>query len=291
MTGQQLGEMFDSTTAADIPAGAVMVGAYLRPSRYQWSAADRARFPYARFVNITPSASVYGTEDGFPVHVLDVENGDATADQVPGWVTNSRAAGQEPTVYTFLANWAAVIRAIDAAHLAHPPYWIASWNNTRDLPSITVNGVTHTATAHQYAGSATSGGHYDRSCVAPYWPGVDPAPTPAPATEEDMGFSVQVSGTGDGTVQSVQVPAAGMKYINFATGFGNTLTIKQALCYGATPADPAPAAMALTPVHADGEDWVIDNDRPGPVPLPDGVRTVSVEFTCNGNATIYTSLA
>jgi hypothetical protein len=106
-----------------------------------------------------------------------------------------------------------------------------------------------------------------------------------------MGYSAQVTGNGDGTEQSVQLPAAGMKFLNFSTGFGNQLTIKQALCFADTPIEPMPAVGALAPVHAAGSDWVIDNDRPGPVGLPAGVRTVSVLFTCSGNATIWTSLA
>ncbi len=134
-------------------------------------------------------------------------------------------------------------------------------------------------------------GHVDESeLMNGYSPAADALPVAAVniLEDDDMGFSVQVSGTGDGTLQSVQVPAAGMKFINFSTGFGNQLTVKQALCFGDTPSDPS-AVTALAPVHAEGSDWVIDNDRPGPVALPTGCRNVSVEFVCDGNATIWTS--
>jgi hypothetical protein len=148
----------------------------------------------------------------------------------------------------------------------------------------------------QYSSSATVPGilgHVDESeLMNGYTPAADSVAVPILATTEDeMGYTAQVSGNGDGTEQSVQVPAAGMKFLNFSTGFGNQLTIKQALCFGDTPNAAEPAVAALAPVHAAGSDWVIDNDRPGPVGLPAGVRTVSVLFTCSGNATIWTSLA
>lgn len=165
-----LGIMYDSTTASDIPAGAVRVAGYVKPSGFAWTDADWARFTNAVKVRITPSASVFGPG----IHVLDIEPGDASPAQVAAWVRNSRAAGQEGTPYCSMSKWADVIRAIDAAALVHPPYWVAGYPGGGPvLPTITVNGVSHTATAHQYAGSATSGGHYDLSVVAPYWPGVD----------------------------------------------------------------------------------------------------------------------
>lgn len=133
-------------------------------------------------------------------------------------------------------------------------------------------------------------GHVDESELMNGWtPAADRLGAALVITEDEMGYSAAVAGTGDGTEQSVQVPAAGMKYINFSTGFGNQLTIKQALCFSDTPLEPMPAVGALAPVHPAGSDWVIDNDRPGPVALPAGCRNVSVLFTCSGNAVIWTS--
>lgn len=161
--------MDDSVNWAAIPTNLPLVAGYVPPSSFAWSAAAWAHFPNSIQVRITPSASVHG----LGIQVLDVEPGDATAAQVPGWVTASRAAGQEPTAYTAYGNWAAVINACVAAHVAVPQFWIAEWNNQQNLPSITVGGVTYTAVAHQYADPATSGGDWDSSVVADAWPGVD----------------------------------------------------------------------------------------------------------------------
>jgi hypothetical protein len=162
--------LYDSTNPADIPTSAAMVGGYVSPSRFAWNAAGWARFPNAVKVAITPSASHYG----LGVHVLDVETGDATPGQVPGWVTSSRNAGQPPTVYMNVATWPAVIRACTSAGVPMPEFWVAAWNGVQNLPSITVDGVTYTAIAHQYADpNSGSGGHYDLSIAADHWPGVD----------------------------------------------------------------------------------------------------------------------
>lgn len=163
--------MKDSVNWQAIPIGTPIVAGYVPPSHFAWPPEAWARFAGSVEVRITPSVSVWG--EG--IQVLDVEPGDASASQVPGWVANSRNAGQEPTVYTSATNWAAVINACYNAGVAMPQFWIADWNDVANLPSITVGVVTATAVAHQYAGSATSGGDYDLSTVADYWPGVDGA--------------------------------------------------------------------------------------------------------------------
>ena len=153
--------MYDSITAADIPAGAAMVAGYIDLSS-RWSAADWARFPNATKVRITRSAS---TNDG---HVLDVERFLATPDQAPGWVQMRRAAGADPSVYCGAAALSTVQAAFAAAGVAQPHYWVAHYDNAPQVPSGCV--------AKQYINDPTSGGHYDLSAVADYWPGVDPAP-------------------------------------------------------------------------------------------------------------------
>ncbi len=163
--------MKDSVNWQSIPVGTPIVAGYVRPSHFAWPPEAWARFAGSVEVRITPSVSVWGPG----IQVLDVEPGDASASQVPGWVANSRNSGQEPTVYTSATNWANVITACRNAGVGVPEFWIADWNDVGDLPSITVDGVSYTAVAHQYAGSATSGGDYDLSTVADYWPGVDGA--------------------------------------------------------------------------------------------------------------------
>lgn len=160
--------MYDSVRPAAIPRNAEMVAGYLPPSRYAWSTQDWARFPKAVKVQIAIFASV---NDG---HVLDVEPGDATPAEAPGWVTRRRAAGVDPTVYCNLSTWPTVRAEFRRQGVAEPHYWIARYDNHAEM----IAG----AVAKQYADPATHGrGHYDLSIVADHWPGVD-----TPTVEDDM---------------------------------------------------------------------------------------------------------
>ena len=141
--------LYDSVTAADIPADAEMVSGYV-DGRYRWSPSDWARFPHAVQVRIAVSAS---TNDG---DVLDVEPGDATPAQCPDWIRMRQAAGlPRPTIYCNRSTMGAVQ---DACRGLSYSLWIAEWT-----------GSAHPilgAVAVQYASPGTgSGGHYDLSAV------------------------------------------------------------------------------------------------------------------------------
>lgn len=159
----------DSVNWSAIPVGTPVVMGYVPPSHFAWPAAAWARFAGSVLVRITPSAGTFGKG----IQVLDVETGDATPAQVPGWVNASRGAGQEPTAYMNQSTWGAVIQACLGAQVAVPQFWVANWDGVGDLPTITINGVTYTAIAHQFADPPASGGDWDESIVADYWPGVD----------------------------------------------------------------------------------------------------------------------
>ena len=153
--------MYDSVTPSAIPRSARMVAGYLPPSRYAWSAAEWALFPQARKVRIAIFADV---NDG---HVLDVEPGDATPAQAPGWVVMRRRAGVDPSVYCNASTWPTVRREFQRRGIREPHYWIAKYDNVARL----IPG----AVAKQYADPPTHGrGHFDLSIVADHWPGVDP---------------------------------------------------------------------------------------------------------------------
>jgi hypothetical protein len=147
--------MFDSIDASQIPADAQMVAGYVN-GIYAWSAADWARFPHAVHVTVTVNAG--GSAD-----VLDVENGDASPAEAPGWI----AAHPNGSIYCDSSTWPAVRAAFGSRPL--PPFWIANYNG--DASSIPAGAV-----AAQYEDA----GPYDLSVVADYWPGVDPAPSPSP---------------------------------------------------------------------------------------------------------------
>jgi hypothetical protein len=159
--------MYDSVTVADLPADGDLYAAY-ETGRYRNIDKVRERFPNRLVVGICTQARYnLGT-------VLDVEPGDATAQEAPPWVQRRRDAGIVPTVYTYWANWPAVRQAFWAVGEPEPFYWIARYDNKPVLGAGMV--------AKQFANASQTGGHYDMSVVANYWPGVDEEPM----TEQDF---------------------------------------------------------------------------------------------------------
>ncbi|MDI5966123.1 hypothetical protein [Streptantibioticus silvisoli] len=155
--------MYDGVTVADLPSGAPLYAGYV-DGIYANVTALRKRFPKARVVEIAVFASTHAGQ------VLDVETGDATPAQAPGWVTARRHAGADPTVYCNSSTWPSVRAAFTKAGVAQPHYWIADYDGKATVPSGAV--------AKQFKSTA----HYDQSVVADYWPGVDPE-------EDDMALS------------------------------------------------------------------------------------------------------
>lgn len=170
--------MYDSVEAGAIPTSAALVAGYV-DGHFVWSDADWARFPHSRKVRIAVFAD---TNDG---HVLDVEQGNATPTEAPGWVLMRREAGIDPTVYCSLSWWTGLRNQFIGQGVAEPHWWIASYD---DQPVIPVGAI-----AKQYADDTIVGAHYDVSAVADYWPGIDPAPYD-PRKEDDMIHLVKVEG-------------------------------------------------------------------------------------------------
>ena len=165
--------MFDALPGAfhGIPADAQLVAGYIDSGGPQYPVmtdAEWALYPNAVHVRIATQA---GTNDG---HVLDVESGDATPEQAPGWVKMRRAAGADPSVYCSSSAWQTVRDQFAAQGIPEPHWWIASYSQPPDTT------IPAGAVAHQWGGNMDGG--YDVSSVADFWPGVDVA---APAHRED----------------------------------------------------------------------------------------------------------
>lgn len=182
-------KMADAVNPDNIPVGVYpLVAGYINGPVSQWPAAGWARHAgRSILVRITVFAS---TNDG---HVLDVEQGDATPAQAPGWVKMRRAAGTDPTVYCSEAVWPAVRKAFAAAKVPEPHYWVAAYPGEGQV-------IPAGAIAHQYVDL----GPLDESVVADYWPGVDGG---------DMSFDLLTalpdpkSVAGTGTVQEALTAA------------------------------------------------------------------------------------
>lgn len=153
--------MGDSTNAADVPNLPMVAGYVSGP--YTWTAAEWALHPGAVKVRIATQANV---NDG---DVLDVERGDATPGEAPGWVAMRKAAGHPaPCIYMNQSTWPACIAAFGGG--PQPLWWVANYDDVAAIPPGAI--------AKQYADSTQTGGHFDLSNVADYWPGVDPPPQP-----------------------------------------------------------------------------------------------------------------
>lgn len=120
--------MYDTTTPEAIPADAIAVAAYLNGA-WPTLAAVKARFwGKSKIITITVSAN----EDA---DCLDVETGDATPDQAPGWVHRQRQQKphKRPWIYANLSTMAMVIIHLQEAGIRrdHVFLWTAHPTNKR----------------------------------------------------------------------------------------------------------------------------------------------------------------
>src|SRR5579862_72760 len=102
--------MFDDVDVHQMPAGAYAYAGYL-DGKYANFAQVKAANPTAHLVGIVVRAS----DDG---DALDVEPGDATMSQAPGWVTRQHArSAARPIVYVSAANAQSMISTLTAARI------------------------------------------------------------------------------------------------------------------------------------------------------------------------------
>jgi hypothetical protein len=157
-------QMYDSTNPNSIPTNAQMVAGYIDGTLYKWPDSVWSRFPDSVKVRIARRVT---TNDG---HVLDVELGIPTvwppSQRIVDWVQMRRASGMEPTIYcNQLNDWQNIRQLFINARVKEPQWWVARYNNVQTIPKGAI--------AKQYANPPLSGGHYDLSVVADFWPGVD----------------------------------------------------------------------------------------------------------------------
>lgn len=147
--------MYDSENVAAIPLNAKMVAGYVDEPGRTWDALV-ARFRRARKLSITRTPT--DTAD-----FLDVENGAATALDVPGWCNRMRLARRVPGVYCSISKWQSVAGACASAKVQPPIRWDADWTG---VPHLTSGSV-----ATQYASPTVpdplNEGDFDLSLVDP----------------------------------------------------------------------------------------------------------------------------
>lgn len=148
--------MFDDIIAQNVPDGGDWYAGY---DDGHWPDADslQQRFPNKRILRVTVNPQdIVGD-------VLDVEQGDARPEDLPGWLVRRRAIspGQLFWGYCSLSLWQACRDQLRLASVREPLWWIAHYDND---PTIPVG-----AQAKQYQ----STGDYDISSVLDWIPRFD----------------------------------------------------------------------------------------------------------------------
>lgn len=203
--------MYDAVTPSGIPAGATLIAGYA-DGHYANLPALKARFPHAVVVGIAVTASFNGGT------ILDVEKGDATPAEAPGWVVKRRAAGVDPTVYCNSSTWPSVKTAFTKAGVAQPHYWIAHYDGDPTIPAGAV--------AKQWRNADS----FDQSSVAAYWPGVDPKPTPPKPAKPKVSLAhiVSAAKTDPKAKQGHQTHPADVRVVEAALHAGGYLAERYA---------------------------------------------------------------
>lgn len=119
---------YDDVTASLIPSTATFVFYYC-DGRYANFSAVKARCPNATFISIAVTAS----DDA---QALDVEPGDATNAEAPGWVKRQRARGvTRPILYTSAGNAEALISECAANGVSRSEYalWTAHYTGKQHV--------------------------------------------------------------------------------------------------------------------------------------------------------------
>lgn len=156
--------MYDGITPASVPKGGDFYGGYVA-GNWPDFAQLLADEPGAHLISIAVQADEYAD-------CLDVETGDATPVQAPGWAERQRADGNPyPWVYMNQSTWPDVIAAFTAQNVAPPLYWVANYNGDPTIPAGAI-AKQHTNTPG-----------YDKSSVADYVPGIDPPEDPMTAAD------------------------------------------------------------------------------------------------------------
>jgi hypothetical protein len=155
---------YDSVTPGNIPSDAPVVAGYI-DGFYAWP-----QSAWDRFTGFRLSIAVHPSTNAGDV--LDIETGDATPSQGPGWVAMRRRSGHpNPGVYCSAAILGQVLAAFDAAGVARPWVWVAAYPGCGQSLCGYTNGI-----GHQYGDV----GPYDLTVWDPSITTIHGGPAPVP---------------------------------------------------------------------------------------------------------------
>jgi hypothetical protein len=158
--------MYDSVDVSQIPADAEAVAGYTSGKWPTYNALV-TRFPKAHHLSIAINAHEYA-------RCLDVENGDATNAEAPGWFKNyaQKSAALPAIFYSSFSNIAALVKVLANAGIPRSAYLIWSADYFEGAPRIDPG-----CDATQYWDKAL-GRNLDVSLCLDKFFGAEPAPKP-----------------------------------------------------------------------------------------------------------------
>jgi hypothetical protein len=212
--------MWDDITVSTLPTGGSYAYAGYVDGLWPTYSAIKARFPGHRLVSV----AVFASDNA---ECLDIENGDASISEAPGWFERQVARGvYRPIFYIQASNVKALEQVLAAHHIARSAYriWTAHYAGKAHLcaPRSCGYGLSE-ADGTQWTKTAL-GLNLDRSLLLPNFFDPRPAPKPpvnpppaVPTWEEAMMNSLPTLKQGDkdgpGKVEFVGRMQALIKYI------------------------------------------------------------------------------
>lgn len=210
--------LYDSTDASIIPPNPLLAG-YINgryPSYYQMVLNN----PTSTVLSITVKA--HNTDGAYVVaDILDIESGDATPSEAPGWTQAMRALSR-PIIWNYcsrLGTWPDTKAAYLSNGIPTPDFWIADYTGQ---PHLVPGSVATQWTDHL--------GQYDISLTNGSWP-LSPLVPPSPLPP------IQTYSVGDKTMNivAIRTDANGNGYLLTDIPWGN---FQAATIQGSDP-DPA----------------------------------------------------
>jgi hypothetical protein len=230
--------MYDAIAVGNIPQNATAAAGYV-DGMWPTLLELKARLPHAHVLSI----AVFAADDA---DCLDVEQGDATPAEAPGWVLRQQDRGAyRPAVYTSVSNVPAVLSALGAAGIPRSGVriWSAHYTGITHIcgPSTCAYpGLTINCDATQFT-DVSHGLPLDASLVSGTFFDGPPKP-PAPQTFIPQGDGVFFLPNGSGAVAALPVP-------RFVLGAGPA----------GTPAIVAPTVLRLASNSPAQQEYMVDD--------------------------------
>lgn len=157
--------MYDAVTISNIPHNAKAVAGYVNGNFTTWPSL-KAAFPHARRVSIAVNSSANA-------EVLDIETGDATNADAPGWFHRQKDARpkRKPAFYTMASNAQPLVDFLNSQGIDRSEYrlWTAHWDGKHVCGPHTCGSLRAPADATQWT---THGETVDESVCRPsFWVG------------------------------------------------------------------------------------------------------------------------